>query len=116
MTAYHGGYFQQNDCYYRAIFGEMPIKEHFLKTSDKLPHETYQEKLFKLDLAFIEIGSIKLHIQHAYLKKYQYLATFHEVLDVSPIEFGYKKDDDAYLYYLVTAGKTIPDDFPVSCN
>ena len=76
-------------------------------------------KSFKLDLERLPAttASMKLHIQRSYFLAYLWFhAPFEEVVDINPVEYCYAVDEEDNLFPMVTYGKNVRDDFPMSCN
>ena len=86
---------------------------------DDIHLETYNQKLFQLNLEKLPptSSSIHIHIKWAFLQCYLWLhAPFVESVEINPEDYGYELTEEDMLVPTITTEDVIPDDFPVPCS
>lgn len=99
-------------------------KDSNIHEFDDLRKKVYYKKATEINIEKLPptSSSIALHVKRAYLQTYIWLhAPFIFDLDIDPLQYGYKldddyEDDDDNGIIPLMAAKVLPEDFPLPCR
>ena len=95
------------------------ITNHDVDTFNQLRFIVYHEKHLQFDIERFPptSDSIRQHILRAYLQCYIWLhAPSLENIELNPLDYGYKLDDNGNLVPILATKPPIPSNFPQPCN
>ena len=95
------------------------ITKHDVKAFDELRYVVYHDKHldFNIERFPPTSDSIRQHIMRAYLQCYKRLQSpFLENIELDPVNFGYRIDEDEKLVPVISTKPSIPSNFPHPCS
>ena len=93
------------------------ITKHDVDTFNQLRFIVYHEKHLQFERFSPTSDSIKQHILRAYLQCHIWLhAPFLENIELNPLDYGYKLDDNGNLVPILATKPPISSNFPQPCN
>ena len=95
------------------------ITKHQVKTFDELRYTVYHEKHLEFDIERFPptSDSIRQHIMRAYLQCFKRRQSpFVESIELDPVNYGYRIDEDEKLVPVISTKPPIPSNFPHPCS